>query len=51
MERCVLLTSTPDEFQNVNNKHISMNNPDYNMMPANYFLFNQCTAYKQQTKA
>ena len=69
MDRCVLLTSTPEcvvsprqaitraqpewsprsetthEGVDVNNTHLSMINPDYNMMPAISVRTNQYSAY------
>ena len=56
MDRCVLLTSTPEcavsprgetthEGVDVNNAHLSMFNPDYNMMPAISVLIYQYSAY------
>ena len=53
---CVLLTSilscvvlprgeTTHEGADVNNIHLSMINPDYNMMPAIFVLINQYSAY------
>ena len=69
MDRCVLLTSTPEcvvsprrattrsqpewsprgettyEGADVNNTHLSMINPDYNMMPAISVRINQYFAY------
>ena len=60
MDRCVLLTSTPScvvsprpavrgetthEGVDANNTHLSMINPDYNMMPAFSIRTNQYSAY------
>ena len=56
MDRCVLLTSTPEcvvsprgetthEGVDVNNTHLSMINPDYNTMPAISVRTNQYSAY------
>ena len=56
MDRCVLLTSTPEcvvsprgetthEGVDVNNTHLPMINPDYNMMPAISVRINQYSAY------
>ena len=56
MDRCVLFTSTPEcivwprgetthEGVDVNNTHLSMINPDYNMMPASSVRTNQHSAY------
>ena len=56
MDRCVLLTSTPEcvvsprgetthEGVDVNNTHLSMINPDYNMMLAISVRINQYSAY------
>ena len=61
MDRCVLLTSTPQcvvsprdetthEGVDVNNTHLSMINPDYNMMPAISVRTNQYSAYQKQIK-
>ena len=56
MDRCVLLTPTPDyivsprgetaqEGVDVNNTHLTMINPDYNMMPIFSVLVYQYYAY------
>ena len=56
MDRCVLLTSTPEcvvsprgettrEGVDVSNTHLSMINPNYNMMPAISVRTNQYFAY------
>ena len=56
MDRCVLLTSTPEwvisprdetthEGVDVNNTHLSMINPDYNMMLAISITIYQYSAY------
>ena len=56
MDRCVLLTSTPEwvvsprgetthEGVDVNNTHLSMINPDYNMMLAISVTIYQYSAY------
>ena len=56
MDRCVLLTSTPEcivsppaettyEGVAVNNTHLSMIYPNYNMMPVIYLVINQYAAY------
>ena len=56
MDMCVLLASTPEslvspcgeathEGVDVNNTHLSMINPDYNMMPAISVRTNQYFAY------
>ena len=47
MDRCVLLTSheTTHEGVDVNNTHLSMINPDYNMMLAISVRINQYSAY------
>ena len=61
MDRCVLLTSTPEcvvltrrainAGLNVNNTHLSMINPDYNMMPAISIRIDQYTVYQKQIKS
>ena len=56
MDRCVLLTSTPEcvvsprgetthEGVDVNNTHLSMINPDYNMMPTILLFIDQYSAH------
>ena len=62
MDRCVLLTSTPEcvvsprgqtthEGVDVSNTHLSMINPDYNMMPVVSIHIYQYSAYQKQIKA
>ena len=62
MDRCVLLTSTPEcvvsprsetthEGVDVNHTHLSMINLDYNMMLAISVRINQYSAYQKQIKA
>ena len=62
MDRCVLLTSTPEcvvsprretthEEVDVNNIHLSMINPDYNMMPAISVRIIQCSTYLKNIRA
>ena len=59
MDSCVLLTSTPKcvvsprgeiihSGIDVNKTHLSMINPDYNMMPAIFVRTNQYSAYQNQ---
>ena len=42
---------TTHEGVDVNNTHLSMVNPDYNMMPAISIRTNQYSAYQKQIKA
>ena len=50
MDRCVLLTSTPERVVSPR-RAITRAQPDYNMMLAISVRINQCSAYQKQIKA